>query len=265
VSDPLQPFDREDLHAFVDGRLPAERAGLVKAWLARNPAAREQAASWQRQNDLIGRLYGGPGPHLLPVRLRPELMRRGRRRMLQRMAAVAAVALLVGSGTGWLVRGLSWDRSDEQLIVALQAARAYWKSAEDVSFEVDANGEAHLPGWFAERLGHSVPVPDLTEVGLHLLGGSAVTVSRGTKAALLVYENAELVRFTLYIMWGNRPEPAEFRFFRMEDVNGFYWPHQEFRCVLTANVDPDELLDIARFAYDQMELDEMASSLIIND
>jgi anti-sigma factor RsiW len=136
VSDPHQPFNDKDFHAFADGRLPAERAASVKARLAGDPTAWEQVASWQRQNELIGRLYGGPGPHLLPVRLRPELMRRGRRRMLRRMAAAAAVGLLAGGSSSWLAQWFSRECSDEQLNIVMEAAKAYWRSAEAVSFKV---------------------------------------------------------------------------------------------------------------------------------
>jgi anti-sigma factor RsiW len=255
---------QDDLHAFADGRLPAERISAIKAWLAQDPAAREQVASWHRQNELIGRLYGKNGPDLLPVRLRPEFMRRGRRRMLKRMAAGVAAGLLVGGGIGWVARGIGSESLGGPLSLAQQAAKLHRSTPSAFSFTVEAGDEAELSNWLRQQAGHAVPVPDLTDAGLRILGGNVLTDASEVKAAQLIYEDPEQSWVTLYVTWGKVPEPAEFRFFQTEDLNGFYWPQGEYRCVLTAEVDPDYLLSIARLAYDQMELAEATSRLLVD-
>ena len=265
MSDVPEPLDEEDLHGFADGQLSPERMALVRAWIGRDPVARDQVENWRRQNKLIRQLHGRYGPELLPTRLRPELMRRGRRRMLQRMTAAVVVGLLAGGGAGWLARGLDRNGSDEAFDIALEAARAYRNSTNAVSFEKSLVGESPLSTWLEEQLGHHVPVPDLSGVGLRLLGGSVLAGGHSNKAIQLVYEDPGQVWFTLYMSWGHQPEPSEFRFVRMEEVNGFYWPQDELRCVLTADSNPDYMLDIARFTYDQMQLEEIASRLLDDD
>ena len=45
MTDPKIPVTEDELHAFVDNELPAERRGDVEAWLAAHPeeAARVQS------------------------------------------------------------------------------------------------------------------------------------------------------------------------------------------------------------------------------
>lgn len=260
MSLPPEPPDEAELHALADDRLPPERTSAVKAWLAGQAGARERVARWQRQNELIGCLYHELDQEPLPARLRPALLARNRRAALRQLAAAVAAALLAGGGGGWFARGLilSDDEGAEEIGIAQDAARAHRRLGHAASFDVDAGAQARLIAWLAQRLGHRVRVPDLTETGLQLLGGRALLGSEGKQAVQLVYEDAAGQPFTLYMIWASEPEPTEFRFFRLDHTNAFYWPHNELRCVLAGDADPDRLLDIAQGAYDEMEGEDQA-------
>jgi anti-sigma factor RsiW len=252
VSAPPEPVGEADLHAHADGRLPPERRAIVAEWLAHHPEAREHAALWRRQNELIRELHGEPlGP--LPARLQPSTWALGRRQALGRLAMAVAAGLLAGGGAGWIARGLVPPPDAEGHDLAREAARAHRDLAEAPPLEAGSDGQTRLLARLAQELGHPVHVPDLSGVSLHLLGGRTVMDDRNRKAVQLVYEDPAGARFTLYLLWADRPAPPEFRFFGSGEVNLFYWPEDALRCVLVGPADPDHLLDLALAAYDEME------------
>jgi anti-sigma factor RsiW len=51
----------EDLHAYVDGELAAERRGAVEAWLAAHPDDAAKVAAWRSQVETIRERYGTVG------------------------------------------------------------------------------------------------------------------------------------------------------------------------------------------------------------
>ncbi len=65
------PVTEEELHAFVDGELPADRQDAVAAWLAAHDDDAATVAAWRSQADSIRARYGDvasePVPHRLPV------------------------------------------------------------------------------------------------------------------------------------------------------------------------------------------------------
>ncbi|WP_159715631.1 anti-sigma factor family protein [Geminicoccus flavidas] len=254
MSAPPEPVGEADLHAHADGRLPPERVAIVAEWLAHHPEAREQVALWRRQNELIRELHGEP-PEPLPARLRPSRWVLGRRQALRRLAVAAAAGLLAGGGAGWIGRGLVPLSNTEGDDLAREAARAHRDLAEAAPLEPGPDGQTRLLAWLAQELGHPVRVPDLSAVGLRLLGGRTVMGGRDRKAVQLVYEDLAGARFTLFLLWADRSAPPEFRFFRSGEVNLFYWPEDALRCVLVGPADPDHLLDLALAAYDEMEKD----------
>ena len=48
-----QMISEDELHAYVDGELPAERRGAVEAWLASHPDDAARVAAWRKHAELI--------------------------------------------------------------------------------------------------------------------------------------------------------------------------------------------------------------------
>src|ERR1700683_3272981 len=95
----------EDLHAYVDGELAAERRGAVEAWLAAHPDDAGKVGPRRSQTGAIRGRYGTVGSEAPPERF--DLARLARRRWRGPAIAAAAVvaAFLVGGGAGWFARG----------------------------------------------------------------------------------------------------------------------------------------------------------------
>src|SRR6187402_2327713 len=105
------PVTPDELHAFVDGELPADRQGAVNAWLASHPEDAAMVAAWRAQADAIRARYGAAANEPVPERLAlDKVIRNGGRgwRGVAAAAAVAAVmAFVVGGVAGWMARGAS--------------------------------------------------------------------------------------------------------------------------------------------------------------
>ena len=89
------PVTPDELHAFVDGELPADRQQAVNTWLATHPDDAALVAGWRAQADAIRTRYGEVANETVPDRLSLEnVMRNGARswRSIAAAAAVAAVA-----------------------------------------------------------------------------------------------------------------------------------------------------------------------------
>ncbi len=59
----------DELHAYVDGQLPAERRGAVEAWLAAHPDDAARVAAWRSQAELIRARFGAVAEEKPPQRL----------------------------------------------------------------------------------------------------------------------------------------------------------------------------------------------------
>ena len=98
-----QIVSEDELNAYVDGELPADRRGAVEAWLATHPDDAAKVAAWRKQAELIRARYGAVADEKPPQRL--DVGRLTRRRYGAMAAAAAAVvaAFLVGGVAGWTV------------------------------------------------------------------------------------------------------------------------------------------------------------------
>src|SRR5215470_10359503 len=71
------PVTQDELHAYVDGEIPADRRGAVEAWLASHPDDAARVAEWRAQAEAIRARYGAIATEPVPPRL--ALDRIGRR------------------------------------------------------------------------------------------------------------------------------------------------------------------------------------------
>ncbi len=85
------PVTEDELHAYVDGELPADRKEAVTAWLAAHPEQAALVAAWQAQADAIRARYGAVADEPVPARLKLDQVmrtssdrRRGRGRRWRR-------------------------------------------------------------------------------------------------------------------------------------------------------------------------------------
>src|SRR5258708_38654133 len=72
MTDPKIPVTEDELHAYVDNELPAERRGDVEAWLATHPDDAERVRSGRAMADALHARYDAVADEPIPRRLEIE-------------------------------------------------------------------------------------------------------------------------------------------------------------------------------------------------
>jgi len=113
------PVTESELHAYVDGALPAERAAEVEAYLVEHPEDAARVAAYREQIAALHREFDPVIAEPLPRRL--EAPRPWWTRLLSRYAAVAAWIAL-GGVAGWQLHDYSMSGRSESAAWARRAA-----------------------------------------------------------------------------------------------------------------------------------------------
>src|SRR5215813_6256932 len=158
------PVTSHELHAYVDGELPADRRAAVEAWLAEHPQDAARVSAWRAQADLINARYGGVAQEPIPRRLDLDRLGRiDRRRPLLAIAAVL-VAFVLGGVAGWFGRDTLAGGIGGMRVFTADAIDAHKLYVVEVRHPVEVAGseQAHLVQWLSKRLGYDVRAPDLS-------------------------------------------------------------------------------------------------------
>ncbi|MCE4226808.1 anti-sigma factor [Methylobacterium sp. C25] len=248
VGDP-RPVGEDDLHAFIDGRLAPERRVVVETWLAKNPETAERVRADRALRERLRERLAPIAAEPIPARLRIENLHRQRASARRWLPIAAAIVLSLGAGGagGWFTRGSLGTRSSDDVTPMTQDAVTAFRTfvveaAHPV--EVRANEEPHLVQWLSRRLDHPVRVPDLTSQGFRLMGGRVLPAG-DRPAALLMYDDTEGTRLTLYSRHGADGHSG-IRYAREGDVTAFSWSEGGLSYAVTARISEARLLTIAQ-------------------
>jgi anti-sigma factor RsiW len=252
MTDPKIPVTEDELHAYVDNELPAERRGDVEAWLAGHPDDAGRVQSWRALAEALHARYDSVADEAVPKRLEIERLERQPRKLVYGAIAATLVAFIAGGGVGWLAHGAAASPSTFQTLTvdALDAHRLYVVEVRH-PVEVPGSERAHLQQWLTKRCGWIVRAPELDATGLKLVGGRLLPGPTGP-ASFLMYESASGERFTLYASRA-KIETAQMRYTAAENSGAMYWSEDNVGYVLSGPTDKDRLNQIARLVYDQTE------------
>ena len=163
-----ETISEDDLHAYVDGLLPPDRALEVEAWLAQHPDRAAEVALWQRQNEALTALFPPIAPESIPERLKPRqlaLRPRGVTLNWPQMAAAAVVILAIGTGAGWALREFDRPPESDSLIASAVTAHSLYVKENRHAVEVAAADRDHLVSWLSNRVARPITPPDLAPKG----------------------------------------------------------------------------------------------------
>src|SRR5580704_5814505 len=244
----------DELHAYVDGELPAQRRGIVEAWLAAHPDDAARVAAWRSQAELIRARYGAVANEKPPRHLNLARLARRRRRGVAAMAAAAVIAAFIGGGAaGWFARGAEAASSSDQRRFTADALEAYRLYVVEVRHPVEVPGDQrpHLVEWLSKRLGSPLRAPELEKMGLKLVGGRLLPGPTGA-SAFFMYEAASGERFTLYC--GHTSDQETALLYTAKDQSAaYYWVDHNLAYVLSGPAEREKLRAIAQAAYDQID------------
>src|SRR5665213_760608 len=252
MTDPKIPVTEDELHAYIDNELPAERRGDVEAWLAAHPDDAERVHSWQTMADALHARYDAVADEPVPKRLEIERLVRQPKRWIFGAVAAALVAFVAGGGAGWMARGAAAAPSAFQdlTVDALDAHRLYVVEVRH-PVEVPGSERAHLQQWLTKRCGWDVRAPELAAAGLKLVGGRLLPGPTGP-ASFLMYESASGERFTVYTAKASS-ETTQMRYAADGKDSALFWADRGVGYVVSGAADRGRLTQIAQAVYDQMD------------
>lgn len=253
--DRKSPVTEDELHAYADGELPADRTLAVEDWLASHQDDAARVAAWRLQADSIRARFNNTANETVPARLKIEALLRSGRNWRTIAAAMVALAFLVGGVSGWMARSTTevvaaaGDPADDLAQRALAAHKLYIGEIRH-PIEVGAT-EMHLLPWLSRRLGTALRVPDFSAFDMKLLGGRLLPGEAGP-AAMLMYENGSGDRITFYISKLEQPQTA-FRYYTSDNIAAIRWVVSDYGYVVSGPADKMRLKELARSAFEQLE------------
>ena len=252
MTDPQIPVTEDELHAYVDNELPAERCGDVEAWLVAHPEDAERVQSWRAMADALHARYDAIADEPVPKRLEIERLGRHPRKWVYGAIAATLLAFVAGGGVGWLARGAAAAPSTFQnfTVDALDAHRLYVVEVRH-PVEVPGSERVHLQQWLTKRCGWDVRAPELDATGLKLVGGRLLPGPTGP-ASFLMYESASGERFTVYTARAET-ETTQMRYARQDNDGALFWADNGVGYVVSGGSDRERLSQVARLVYDQIE------------
>lgn len=248
------PVTDDELHAYVDGELPADRRPAVEAWLAAHADDAARVAAWRRQAEAIRARYGDVVAQPLPRKLELDRMSYASRRWKIAAAAAVIAAFFLGGLAGWMLRENASDVPDEIARLTSQALYAHKIYAAEVRHpvEVAASESEHLQQWLSKRVGTPLRAPNLEKQGLQLVGGRLLPTPTGNAAAFFMYENASGERFTLYCARADVADSA-MRYNEADKAGTIYWVDGNVAYIVSGASERKQLWQVARAAYEQID------------
>ena len=250
MTDPKIPVTEDELHAYVDNELPAERRGDVEAWLSAHPEDAARVESWRAMAQALHARYDAVLDEAVPKRLEIERVVRQPRRWVYGAIAATLVAFVAGGGVGWVARGAAAAPNAFQsfTVDALDAHRLYVVEVRH-PVEVPGSERTHLQQWLTKRCGWDVRAPELA--GLKLVGGRLLPGPSGP-ASFLMYESASGERFTVYTAKAET-KATQMRYAAEGGDSALFWADRGVAYVVSGGSDRGRLTQVAQAVYDQME------------
>jgi len=241
-----------ELHAWLDGELPAERCAAMTDYLAAHPEVAARMHRHREQMQLMRRafepLLDRPPPRsvlaLLAAGSRGVLWRR---RAVMGLAAAGVAAFLLAAG--WLAhRALPVDNYIAEAITAYRLA-VIDRAANGV-WAITPEG---LPGTLerlSRRVGVPLKVPGLADQGFTITSGRLVPASAGATAAQFIYQRGSGQQLTIYVRpTDNRGESDVVVGRQPGGLVVCSWQDEGIAWVLVSDASMTDILSVAAAVY----------------
>jgi anti-sigma factor RsiW len=248
------PVTEDEIHAYVDGELPAERREAVETWLASHPEEAARVSAWRDLAESIRVRYGSIVNEPVPARLALERIAQRRRSWIAVAAAATIAAFAIGGTAGWMARGASAAAATptEMELFANEAIAAHRLYIGEVRHPIEVKAEEkHLLPWLSRRVGTPLRAPDLKAFDLNLLGGRLLPGVVGP-AALFMYESNSGERITIYVSRTNENRTS-FRYKVSDNFGALRWSEGGYGWVISGPDDKPRLKSIAVTLYELLD------------
>ena len=254
MTEPGHPITEDDVHAYVDGRLDAERRAAMERYLQGQPEVMVRIAAYHAQRERLRAAYAARASEPIPPSLNVSRLVEERlvRRRPWRAAAAVVLALGIGAAGGWYLGSRSPPGLD---VLAQEAAANYAVFAPDSVRPVElwAAQRHALSRWLSKRLHYPVSPPNLSAVGYHLLGGRLVATPRGA-AGMFMYGDDHGGRLVLFMRPMSTRTTAPIREVDTGNLYGCAWVEQGMGYTVVAGQSYRHLLELSRHIKQQLHI-----------
>jgi anti-sigma factor RsiW len=249
MSDPGRPIAEEELHAYVDNQLAADRQPAVLRYLQEHPDVARRVAAYRDQREALRAAFGAVAAEPLPPQLNLEALIRQRlaqRRMPWRAAAAALLAFGLGGAGGWVLHGNVPAPTATMTLLAQEAVANHVVYTADRRrpTELGAEQRDDLARWVSNRLNHKVAPPDLSADGYSYMGGRLAATPDGP-AGLFMYADAQGLRLTVFVLPMSSAATMPIQHVDFAHVDGCAWIDKGIGYTLVGKLPPPELRRLA--------------------
>jgi anti-sigma factor RsiW len=223
-----RPINEDDLQAFVDGALDAERHQEVAAFLETNQDAAKRVLAYQQGSTALRSALRPIAAEPIPSRLNLaniiEKQRPAKQSRVAPMAAAAVILLAIGASGGWLLKGYSTPPTEGVTALAQEASASYSAFAADRlrPVEVRADGGGDLKNLVSVTIGASAIIPDLSKAGYRLMGGRVVPTPHGS-GLMLMYDDDKGNRLVMLTRRMQLDQDKPMVASDQHDIRGWSW------------------------------------------
>jgi anti-sigma factor RsiW len=241
------------LHAYVDNEVSGEQRAEIEELLRNTPELAQRVEDWRRQREALKQAFAGVLAESVPPSLAATLRTGGGWTARPYMAVAAALMLLLLGGFGGWFLAMETGRS-EVADFADRALTAHAVYAVEVRHPVEVRAEErdHLQTWLSKRVGTAFTVPDLTAQGYTLLGGRLLAAG-DRPAALLMYEDANSNRITIYLISQNEDSETALHVEQRGSLTACYWRDGKLAFVVAGEMPREPMMKLAEAVYDAFE------------
>jgi len=251
-----RPIRDDDLHALVDGLLDSERQQEVQRYLAQRPEAAARVSAWQKDGETLRQALEWQLKEAVPATLNITRLieaRGSHHRAFRRMAASIVIALMVGTGTGWMMRGPAVPSGIAAFGLEAAAAHRVFATGPGHSTTFDVVDPTQLASWTQQELGRAVTPPDLTGAGYHLVGARLAATEHGP-AGMFFYSSDRGPDITLFVrQMHGRDMNVPMQAISAPDAIGYAWARQGLGVSLISTDPMPSLHSLSNRVRDEMD------------
>lgn len=245
----ITPIIEEELHAYLDGELPAARRAAVEAYLREHPDDARRLEAYRADGEAIDRIFSHAGAAIAVRHSSSASSWRSVSAIPWRQAAAAVLILAVGAVGGWFGRERVIDTGMERL--AHQAAAAHLILNGPGVEPLATSSLDELSRVMSSTLGIRMELRDPSSTGYKIVGARIVPEAKGRAVQLVVRGPADE---TITFYFEGRPGAKETPFRRIagEGLTTLVWEDDDLACAITSTLGPKKLEEVGRRIYDAL-------------
>jgi anti-sigma factor RsiW len=247
-----QPIREEELHAFIDGELPSDRADLVTAALEADPSLAARVAAFAADKAALAAAYRPIGQQAVPASWIARIHRATalppvRRRMSPRAywAVGLAASLVLAVGGATLL--YQTNRSDGSILAQAEAARLERSVALSRLTGAALADAPARDAVLAHAVGLQLRAPDSARLGWKL-----VEIDTYSSAAALRYRTESGGALTMFVR--RSTGTPRFDLLKTGGVRICIWQDEVVGAVMMGEMSAGQMMRVAGAAYVALSL-----------